>query len=94
MNLHEHQLYEQHSESFNSWSAIVRINTNRVNHLIIKYSPVYSSILLWYSKSTISSLQLCGTCDVLKQFQANVSMLHNDLRLECDRYTSTDHSCY
>jgi len=29
MNLHKHQLYllEQHSESFKSWSAIIRINT-------------------------------------------------------------------
>jgi len=29
MNLHKHQLYllEQHSESFRSWSAIIRINT-------------------------------------------------------------------
>jgi len=29
MNLHKHQLYlfEQHSESFKIWSAIIRINT-------------------------------------------------------------------
>ena len=29
MHLHKHQLYllEQHSESFKSWSAIIRINT-------------------------------------------------------------------
>jgi len=29
MNLHKHQLYllKQHSDSFKSWSAIIRINT-------------------------------------------------------------------
>ena len=29
MNLHKHQMYllEQHSESFNIWSAIIRIST-------------------------------------------------------------------
>jgi len=29
MNLHKHQLHllEQHSESFKSWSAIIRINS-------------------------------------------------------------------
>jgi len=29
MNLHKHQLYllEQHSNSFNIWSGIIRINT-------------------------------------------------------------------
>ena len=40
MNLHKHQLYllEQHSESFKSWSAIIRINTEGKS-LIIKLSP-------------------------------------------------------
>jgi len=40
MNLHKHQLYlfEQHSESFKSWSAIIRINT-KVKSLIMKLGP-------------------------------------------------------
>ena len=41
MNLHKHQLYllEQHSESFKSWSAIIRINTEGKS-LIMKFCPV------------------------------------------------------
>ena len=41
MNLHKHQLYllEQHSNSFNSWSAVIRIQSEG-KHLIIKYSPL------------------------------------------------------
>jgi len=40
MNLHKHQLYllEQHSESFKSWSAIIRINTEGKS-LIMKLAP-------------------------------------------------------
>jgi len=40
MNLHKHQLYlfEQHSESFKIWSAIIRINTEGKS-LIIKLGP-------------------------------------------------------
>jgi len=40
MNLHEHQLYllKQYSESFNIWSAIIRINTEGES-LIMKSSP-------------------------------------------------------
>jgi len=40
MNLHKHQLYlfEQHSESLKSWSAIIRINTE-VKSLIMKLGP-------------------------------------------------------
>jgi len=40
MNLQKHQLYllEQHSESFKSWSAIIRINTERKS-LIVKLRP-------------------------------------------------------
>ena len=40
MNLHKHQLYllEQHSESFKSWSAIIRINTEGKS-LIMKLGP-------------------------------------------------------
>ena len=40
MNLHKHQLHlqEQHSESFNIWSAIIRINTVGKS-LIMKSSP-------------------------------------------------------
>ena len=40
VNLHKHQLYllEQHSESFNIWSAIIRINTEGKS-LIMKLGP-------------------------------------------------------
>ena len=40
MNLHKCQLYllEQHSESFKSWSAIIRINTEGKS-LIMKLGP-------------------------------------------------------
>ena len=40
MNLHKNQLYllEQHSESFNIWSAIIRINTEGKS-LIMKLGP-------------------------------------------------------
>jgi len=40
MNLHKHQLYllEQHSGSFKSWSAIIRINTDGKS-LITKLGP-------------------------------------------------------
>ena len=40
MNLHNNQMYllEQHSESFNIWSAIIRINTEGKS-LIIKLGP-------------------------------------------------------
>ena len=40
MNLHKHQLYllDQHSESFNIWSAIIRTNTEGKS-LIIKLGP-------------------------------------------------------
>ena len=40
MNLHKHQLYllEQHSESFKSWLAIIRINTEGKS-LIMKLGP-------------------------------------------------------
>jgi len=40
MNLHKHQLYllEQHSESFNICSAIIRINTEGKS-LIMKLGP-------------------------------------------------------
>ena len=41
MNLHKHQLYllEQYRESFNSWSAISRINTEVKSYwpVTIKY---------------------------------------------------------
>ena len=41
MNLHKHQLYllEQHSESYEIWSAIIRINTGG-RSLIMKLGPV------------------------------------------------------
>jgi len=41
MNLHKHQLYllKQHSESFKSWSAIIRINTEGKS-LIMKVGQV------------------------------------------------------
>jgi len=40
MNLHKHQLHllEQHSASFNIWSAIIRINTEGKS-LIMKLDP-------------------------------------------------------
>jgi len=40
MNLHTHQLYllEQHRESFNIWSAIIRINTEGKSS-IMKLGP-------------------------------------------------------
>jgi len=40
MNLHKHHLYlfEQHSESFKIWSAIIRINTEGKS-LIMKLGP-------------------------------------------------------
>jgi len=40
LNLHKHQLYllEQHSESFKTWSAIIRINTEGKS-LIMKLGP-------------------------------------------------------
>ena len=40
MNIHKHQLFllEKHSESFNIWSAIIRINTEGKS-LIMKSSP-------------------------------------------------------
>jgi len=40
MNLHKHQLYllEQRSESFKSWSPIIRINTEGKS-VIMKSSP-------------------------------------------------------
>jgi len=48
MNLYKHQLYllEQHSESFKSRSAIIRINTERKS-LIMKLGPgqtIYSAL--------------------------------------------------
>jgi len=45
MNLHKHQLYlyEQHSESFKSWSAIIRINTEGKS-LIMKLGPKVESL--------------------------------------------------
>jgi len=41
MNIHKNQLclYEQHRESFNIWSAIIRINTEGKS-FIMKSSPV------------------------------------------------------
>jgi len=41
MNLHTHQLYllELHSESFNIWSAIIRISIESKS-LIMKLGPV------------------------------------------------------
>ena len=40
MNLHTHQLYlfEQHSESFKIWSAIIKINTEGKS-MIMKLGP-------------------------------------------------------
>ena len=40
LNQHKHQLYllKQHSESFNIWSAIIRINTEGKS-LIMKLGP-------------------------------------------------------
>ena len=40
MNLHKHQLFllEQHSESFDIWSAIISINTEGKS-LIMKLGP-------------------------------------------------------
>jgi len=40
MNLHKNQLYllEQHSESFKSWSTIIRINTEG-KYLVMKLGP-------------------------------------------------------
>jgi len=47
MNLHKHQLYllEQHSESFKSWSAIIRINTEGKS-LIRKLGPVHDTSMI------------------------------------------------
>jgi len=39
MNLHKHQ-FEQHSESFKIWSAIIKINTEGKS-LIMKLGPVH-----------------------------------------------------
>jgi len=45
MNLHKNQLYllEQHWESFKIWSAIIRINTQRVKYIL----TVKSAITNW-----------------------------------------------
>jgi len=53
MNLHKHQLYllEQHSESFKSRSAIIRINTEGKS-LIIKLGPVQPILILGYNLKT------------------------------------------
>jgi len=47
MNLHKHQLYlfEQYTESFKSWSAIIRINTEGKSlimklGLLVNQSPI------------------------------------------------------
>jgi len=47
MNLHKHQLYllEQHSESFNMWSAIIRISTEGKS-LIMKLGPGHYFIII------------------------------------------------
>jgi len=43
MNLHKHQLYlsEQHNESFKSWSAIIRINTEGKSLIMKLGSTIY-----------------------------------------------------
>ena len=45
MNLHKHKLYlqEQHSKSFKSWSAIIRINTD-VKSFIMKSSLAFITL--------------------------------------------------
>jgi len=51
MNLHKNQLYllEQHSESFNSWSAIIRINTEGI-YLVMKLGPGHITMETTYDK--------------------------------------------
>ena len=52
MNLHKYQLYllEQHSESFKSWSAIIRSNTEGKS-LIMKLGPSVPRIHKLYSSA-------------------------------------------
>jgi len=56
MNLHKHQLYllEQHSESFEIWSANIRINTDGKS-LIMRLG------IMWYN----ITLNLCEIIRVL-----------------------------
>mgnify|MGYP007091344545 CR=1 FL=1 len=46
MNLHTHQLYllQQHSESFKSWSGIIKVTTTGKT-LIMKLGPVTNNAL-------------------------------------------------
>jgi len=63
MNLHKHQLYlfEQHSESFNVWSAVIRINTEGKS-LIMKLGPFLTgnlkSAILWLNNFFFSTYQV------------------------------------
>ena len=66
MNLHKHQLYllEQHSESFKSWSAIIRINTE-CKSLIMKFGlDLISkcSILIYYNNLQLKDVHLLYNC--------------------------------
>ena len=61
MNLHKHMyLLEQHSESFKSWSAIIRIIINtQGKSLIMKLGPVhYSCALFRYILTFVTSVVL------------------------------------
>ena len=57
MNLHKHQLYlfEQHSESFNIWLAILRINTEGKSLIMIMYTFTLNDrsylYIIWLSYS-------------------------------------------
>ena len=70
MNLHKHQLYllEQHSESFKSWSAIIRINTEGKS-LIMKLGRVIVIVEFWsfLTKTQTCSILWIYKCDFIVQ---------------------------
>ena len=71
MNLHKHQLYlfEQHSESFKSWSAIIRINTEGKS-LIMKLGRVIVIVEFWsfLTKTQTCSILWIYQCDFISKF--------------------------
>ena len=72
MNLHKHQLHlqEQHSESFNIWSAIIRINTVGKS-LIMKSSPNQN---LNYTMTIHKSYSLTHTMTIHKSYSLTHTM--------------------
>ena len=74
MNLHKHQLHlqEQHSESFNIWSAIIRINTVGKS-LIMKSSPNQN---LNYTMTIHKSYSLTHTISVMTPYQQQYGTKH------------------